>query len=133
MGSSVACAPPDRGMERKQVQPDRTRDVVVQLAALAALAVLDEQHLIENANSVGEFLRKGALSLGPDKVVAVQGRGLLLGLRLRKSAVAVQTELLHHHIIVGTSTDPQVLRLMPPLSFSQAEAEQLLQALSEVL
>ena len=102
-------------------------------AALATLAVLDEQHLIENANSVGEFLRKGALSLGPDKVVAVQGRGLLLGLRLRKSAVAVQTELLHHHIIVGTSTDPQVLRLMPPLSFSQAEAEQLLQALAEVL
>lgn len=102
-------------------------------AALATLAVIDEERLCENAVAIGEFLRHGALALGPDKVIAVQGRGLLLGLRLRLSAVEVQTALLRHHIIVGTSSDPYVLRLMPPLSFSASEAELLLQALAEVL
>ncbi len=102
-------------------------------AALATLAVIDEERLCENAVAIGEFLRHGALALGPDKVVAVQGRGLLLGLRLRRPAVEVQTALLRHHIIVGTSSDPSVLRLMPPLSFSASEAELLLQALAEVL
>ena len=102
-------------------------------AALATLAVLDEERLCENAVTIGEFLRQGALTLGTDKVVAVQGRGLLLGLRLRRAAVEVQTALLRHHIIVGTSSDPSVLRLMPPLSFSASEAELLLQALAKVL
>ncbi len=102
-------------------------------AALATLAVIDEERLCENAVTIGEFLRHGALALGPDKVVAVQGRGLLLGLRLRRPAVEVQTALLRHHIIVGTSSDPSVLRLMPPLSFSASEAELLLQSLAEVL
>ncbi len=102
-------------------------------AALATLAVIDEERLCENAVAIGEFLRHGALALGPDKVVAVQGRGLLLGLRLRRPAVEVQTALLRHHIIVGTSSDPSVLRLMPPLSFSASEAELLLQSLAEVL
>ena len=102
-------------------------------AALATLAVLDEEQLCENAVTIGEFLRHGALALGTDKVVAVQGRGLLLGLRLRLPAVEVQTALLRHHIIVGTSSDPSVLRLMPPLSFSRSEAELLLQALAKVL
>ena len=102
-------------------------------AALATLAVIDDERLCENAVTIGEFLRHGALALGPDKVVAVQGRGLLLGLRLHRPAVEVQTALLRHHIIVGTSSDPSVLRLMPPLSFSASEAELLLQALAEVL
>jgi len=102
-------------------------------AALATLAVIDEEKLIDNAITVGNFLRQGALTLGPSKVVATQGRGLLLGLRLPRPAVEVQTALLGHHIIVGTSSDPSVLRLMPPLSFSRHEAELVLSALAEVL
>ncbi len=102
-------------------------------AALATLRVIDEEKLIENAISVGDFLVQGARALDPDKVVATQGRGLLIGLRLKKSATAVQEALLAHHIVSGTSSDPNVLRLMPPLTFSRAEAELVLSALSEVL
>lgn len=102
-------------------------------AALATLAVIDEERLIENALTMGAHLRAGALALGSDRVTAVQGRGLLLGLRLRRPAVEIQTALLPHRILTGTSSDPQVLRLMPPLTFSRAEADQVLQALSEVL
>ncbi len=102
-------------------------------AALATLAVIDDEKLIENAITVGSHLRDGALALGPKKVIATQGRGLLLGLRLHRPAVEIQTAMLRHQIITGTSSDPQVLRLMPPLSFSIPEAELLLAALAQVL
>lgn len=102
-------------------------------AALATLAVIDDEKLIENAVTVGNYLRDGALALGSKKVIATQGRGLLLGLRLHRPAVEIQTAMLRHQIITGTSSDPQVLRLMPPLSFSIPEAELLLAALAQVL
>ena len=103
---------------------------VVCAAALANLRVIERERLIDNANEIGAYLRDGALGLG---VPAVQGRGLLIGLRLGRPAAQVQQALFAHRIITGTSADPEVLRLMPPLSFSRAEADLLLTALSKVL
>jgi acetylornithine/succinyldiaminopimelate/putrescine aminotransferase len=103
---------------------------VVSAAALANLDVMEQEQLIENAVAIGAHLRDGALRLG---VPAVQGRGLLLGIRLGRPAAEVQRALFAHRIITGTSADPEVLRLMPPLSFSEAEADLVLQALGAVL
>ena len=63
----------------------------------------------------------------------VSGRGLLLGLHLDRQAVEVQRALFGRRVLTGTATDPQVLRLLPPLSFSLREADLLLAALAEVL
>jgi acetylornithine aminotransferase len=63
----------------------------------------------------------------------VSGRGLLLGLHLARPAVEVQRALFERRIITGTASDPSVLRLLPPLSFSEREADLLLTALKEVL
>ncbi len=79
---------------------------------------------------MGEHLRRGALTLG---VPRVTGRGLLLGLRLGRAALPVQRALFARRVLTGTATDPEVLRLMPPLSFSRAEADLLLDALRETL
>lgn len=103
---------------------------VVCAAALATLEVIDREGLIANAIAIGERLTQGALALGVSKV---QGRGLLLGLHLGRPAAEVQKALFARRILTGTSGDPQVLRLMPPLTFSTAEADRLLQALAEVL
>lgn len=102
-------------------------------AALATLAVLDAESLLANVRAVSEQLRRGALALGPERVTAVQGRGLLLGLRLTRPAADVQRALFTHRVLTGTSSDPSVLRLLPPLSFSAVEADILLLALREVL
>jgi acetylornithine/succinyldiaminopimelate/putrescine aminotransferase len=99
-------------------------------AALATIAVIERESLIENAVTVGARLRAGALALG---VPAVQGRGLLLGLRLGRPAAPVQQALFGARILTGTSSDPEVLRLLPPLSFSAEEADLLLSALGKVL
>ncbi len=99
-------------------------------AALATLDVIEEQGLIDNAVRIGGELWRGALALG---VSRVSGRGLLLGLHLDQPASPVQRALFEHRVLTGTATDPNVLRLMPPLSFSATESALLLDALGEVL
>ena len=99
-------------------------------AALATLDVIQEEGLIGNAIAVGAEIRRGALALGIDRV---SGRGLLLGLHLGQPAVPVQRALFERRVLTGTANDPEVLRLMPPLSFSSDEARRLLDALGEVL
>jgi len=102
-------------------------------AARATLQVIDDERLLENVRSVSAQLREGALALGPQAVRAVQGRGLLLGLKLTRPAADVQKALFARRILTGTSADPSVLRLLPPLSFTAEQASQLLSALAEVL
>jgi len=99
-------------------------------AALANIAVIEREGLIANAVEVGEHLARGAAALGVRKV---SGRGLLLGLHLERPAVEVQRALFGRRVLTGTATDPKVLRLLPPLSFSRREADLLLAALAEVL
>jgi acetylornithine/N-succinyldiaminopimelate aminotransferase len=99
-------------------------------AALANIGVIENEHLIQNAIDVGRYLTEGALHA---RVRRVSGKGLLLGLHLESPAAEVQRALFEHRILTGTSTDPRVLRLLPPLSFSRDEADILLRALEDVL
>jgi acetylornithine/succinyldiaminopimelate/putrescine aminotransferase len=103
---------------------------VVCAAALATLEVIDREDLIANVRVQSERLRHGAITLGVPKVT---GRGLLLGLHLDRPAAAVQQALFKRRILTGTASEPNVLRLMPPLSFSTAECNQVLGALEEAL
>jgi len=98
-------------------------------AALATLDVIEDEDLLTNVQRVGAHLRAGAARLG----LGVQGRGLMLGLRLGRPALEVQHGLFSHRILTGTSSDAEVLRLLPPLSFSVGEADRLLEALAGVL
>ena len=103
---------------------------VVAAAALANIGVIEREGLIENAVLVGRYLAEGAARLG---IRRVSGRGLLLGLHLDRPAAEVQRALFDRRILTGTAADPRVLRLLPPLSFSIAEADLLLTGLREVL
>ena len=102
-------------------------------AALATLEVIEREGLLDNVRKVSAHLRERALGLGPSRVRGVQGRGFLLGLVLARPAAEVQRALFAHRVLTGTSSDPAVLRLLPPLSLSMDEADVLLGALAEVL
>lgn len=99
-------------------------------AALATLEVLSSEDLGGNAIRVGAHLAVGAQALGARKV---WGHGLLLGLDFNRPARDIQRALFGRRILAGTATDPNILRLMPPLTLSVAEADHLLQGLREVL
>ncbi|MGH7560611.1 MAG: aspartate aminotransferase family protein [Gemmatimonadales bacterium] len=99
-------------------------------AALATLDVLDEEDVLANVRHVSVRLMEGARRLG---ILAVQGRGLLLGFRLARPAAQVQQALFGRRVLTGTSSDPAVLRLLPPLTFSREEADILLASLGKAL
>ena len=102
-------------------------------AAIATIAVIEEERLMENATRVGAHIREWACRRLAPAGGAVQGLGLLLGLRLARPAAEVQRSLFARRVLTGTSSDPAVLRLLPPLTFSAEEADRLLGALETVL
>lgn len=101
-------------------------------AALGAtLDVLAEEGLAENAARIGDYLM-GELALF-EAVEEVRGCGLLLGLRpAGGTAKDLQKTLLDRRILTGTSEDPGILRLMPPLTLSRTEADLFLEALKSL-
>ncbi len=86
---------------------------------------------LENVRATSAALRAAALT-GP--VVEVRGAGLLLGLVLADGvqAGAVRDHLLSRGVLVGTSNDPRVLRLMPPLVLRPEAAQQLAAGLADL-
>ena len=97
----------------------------------ATLEVIKTENLAENAKRMGSYLREGLSRC--EKVEEVLGRGLLLGTKLRQGTTAkeLQTMLLGKRILTGGSMDPQVLRLMPPLTLTTDQADFFLKVVED--
>lgn len=98
-------------------------------AALSVLDVIEQEHLMENAARVGDFLLKGIKDLNLPHVVDVRGEGLMIGIELDMPYKELRNHLLfEEHCFTGCS-GTNVLRLLPPLSLTQDEAADFLQRL----
>jgi acetylornithine/succinyldiaminopimelate/putrescine aminotransferase len=102
------------------------------VACAAACAVCDaiDEDLLARVGGRGEELRAGLGELGA--VRESRGRGLLVGAELDRPAGAVAAECLEHGLLV-TSAGDRVLRLTPPLTIEQADVDEALDVLREVL
>jgi acetylornithine/succinyldiaminopimelate/putrescine aminotransferase len=102
------------------------------LACAAIKAVIDiivEENLLERVRACSAAIAERCIT-GP--VTGIQGRGLLLGLRCTSKAGTVRDALLSKQILTGTSADPQILRLLPPLVLELSHVDLLANALTEV-
>jgi len=95
----------------------------------AVLDAIESQGLLERVRHLGGLIRASCI-VGP--VRAHQGAGLLVGLRTTRPAREVQAELLECGILAGTSSDPHVLRLLPPFILEDEHVELLRDALREL-
>ncbi|MEU2717455.1 acetylornithine transaminase [Streptomyces sp. NPDC007205] len=106
------------------------------VACAAGLAVLDtvaNDGLLENVKRQSEKLREGIEGLGHPLIDYVRGAGLLLGIVLTgPRAQQVQQTAQEAGFLVNAPA-PDVVRLMPPLNLSDAEAGAFLQALPGIL
>ena len=93
------------------------------------LSVIQRDDLLANVRTLSAEIRNRC-TVGP--VTGVQGRGFLLGLRCRRPAKNIQAELLERDILVGTSSDPAVIRLLPPLTLAQDHVDTLIAALTDL-
>ncbi len=95
-------------------------------AGNAVLDIIEREGLVENAKKMGALAAE-MLVAGPVKTV--RGIGLLLGLETEAPAKDVCRYLFGKGILSGTSADPKVARLMPPLTLQRADLEKLRLAL----
>ena len=115
-------------------------------AGLAVLDVLEEEHLQENARSVGSLLMSGLKALMPKHPVVgdVRGAGLFLGLEFvldretiepaARQAAYVVNRLRDRGILTGVDgPHHNVIKIRPPLVFTHQDAELFVKILDEVL
>ena len=100
-------------------------------AALAVLDVIEQEHLIENAATMGRMLMDACREIS--RIKEVRGRGLMIGLEFDEPVKEIRQRLLYQeHVFTGVS-GTQVLRLLPPLCLSQAQAESFIVKLKKTL
>jgi acetylornithine aminotransferase/acetylornithine/N-succinyldiaminopimelate aminotransferase len=97
-------------------------------AVLATLEAIENDRMRENIVEVESYLRARLTEI--EEVTALRGKGGLLGIEFADSCTAVHQKLLENKIITGTSSDPKVLRLLPPLCVSKAEIDLFIDVLA---
>ena len=104
-------------------------------AALAVLDVFEEEKLVENANSVGSYLIEQLKELQKTEkhIVDVRGRGLMIGIDLDCPHADVRKPLIYQEHCFTGCAGTNILRLLPPLCLTKAEADEFIEKLKKVL
>lgn len=96
-------------------------------AALAVLDVMEEECLVDNAAEVGAYLMQELKKI--PQIKEVRGRGLMIGLEFEEPIKELRARLIYdEHVFTGAS-GTNVIRLLPPLCLTQADADEFLACL----
>jgi 4-aminobutyrate aminotransferase-like enzyme len=118
---------------------------VASAVGIAVLDVLEDEGLVENANTIGKYLMKklSALKEKHPEIGDVRGSGLFIGLEFvvpgtkepdAAACMATVNKVKENGILTGyDGPDQNILRIKPPMCFSKANAKQLLAALDTAL
>lgn len=100
-------------------------------AALAVMDVMEKEGLVENAHVVGSYLLQELSKLKGIK--EVRGRGLMIGMEFEEPIKELRLNLLkEQHVFTGVS-GTNVIRLLPPLCLSKAEADLFLERFTNIV
>jgi len=105
-------------------------------AAVATIAVLEDEDCYARAVHLGERAQAHLRALPTDVIVEVRGIGAMIGVELRDKATAeaVQQRCLHDGVLVLTcGPEGNVLRLIPPLTMTDDELDHGLTVLSQAI
>ena len=105
------------------------------LACAGACAVLDiiaEEHLVENAAKVGDYLLSELKKI--DRIKEVRGRGLMIGIEFEEPIKEIRNQrlLMEQHVFTGVA-GANTIRLLPPLCLSMAEAQDFIERFKKCL
>jgi acetylornithine/N-succinyldiaminopimelate aminotransferase len=99
-------------------------------AVTATIEAIQNDHLLTNVKEVEAYLRERLREV--EQVVAVHGLGFLLGIEFPEKVAPIHKALLDRGIITGTSSNPNVLRLLPPLCLSADDVDLFVTRLREI-
>ena len=101
-------------------------------AGVAALTALLEEGMLENCQTVGNYFlaRLGELQRKFSFIREVRGKGLILGMELKRDGGPIVKEMMERGFLINC-TMGNVLRFLPPLIVTQGEVDLLIEALEE--
>lgn len=101
-------------------------------ASLSVLKVMVDEDLMANALEVSAYFLEKAKEL--PGLMQVKGRGLMLGLEFDFKVGDLRKKLIHqHHIFTGSANNPNLIRILPPLTVKKAHIDQFFNALKAEL
>ncbi|HCA89663.1 MAG: aspartate aminotransferase family protein [Legionellaceae bacterium] len=102
--------------------------------ALTVLDVIEQDHLTQQAKQVGRYLKQGLMTAFMDKpeVLAIRGRGLMLGIELDRPAADMRALGLREGLLFNVTAEC-VIRLLPPLILTEKEADEIIARLTRTL
>lgn len=95
----------------------------------AVIDTIEAEGFLARVRSLSGLIRQ-TCQVGP--VQSIQGDGFLLGLRTSRPAREIVDELLEKGILAGTSGDPRIVRLLPPLILEESHVATLARSLAEI-
>lgn len=104
-------------------------------AALAVLDVFENEHLVANANEVGQYFISQLQQLQQTEkhITEVRGRGLMIGVVLDVPHAEVRRKLIfEEHVFTGCAGS-NILRILPPLCLDKADVDDFIGRLKRVL
>ena len=99
-------------------------------AVTATLEAIQNDGMLGNVKAVEARLRERLREI--EQVVAVRGLGFLLGIEFKDKAAPIHKALLDRKIITGTSSDANVLRLLPPLCLGMDHVDLFVEQLGAI-
>ncbi|NRD21718.1 aspartate aminotransferase family protein [Winogradskyella litoriviva] len=101
-------------------------------ATLSVLEVLEEEKLMDNANTISDYFQEKAKSL--PRLKSIKGRGLMLGLEFDFPISELRKKLIFdHHIFTGSAKNPNLIRILPPLTIQKKHIDVFFEALEKEL
>ena len=101
-------------------------------AVSTVLDVIEKEQLMDNAKTVSAHFLKRAQEL--PQVKNVKGRGLMLGLEFDFPIATLRKNILfNHHIFTGSAKNPNVIRILPPLTIKESHIDLFFDALKAEL
>jgi acetylornithine aminotransferase len=98
-------------------------------AALAVLEIIEEEKLMQNARSTGEFLISRLKKIRSLK--NIRGKGLMIGFDVDGELRDLRKNLLFNQQVFTGESKPNIIRLLPSLTLRKKEAQEFLESLEE--
>lgn len=101
-------------------------------AAKTVLSIVNTPEFLEEVQKKSEYLKKGILAIGSDKIKAVRGMGLMLGIVVDNEERAELMQKLTEKGMLALTAGTEAIRLLPPLVISDKELDEALSVMKEV-
>jgi acetylornithine aminotransferase len=103
-------------------------------AALSTLAIIEEEGLMQNAVAIGDWIRTQLRErlAGLPGIREIRGKGLMIGIELEKPCKEIVERALAAGLLINVTAD-NVIRLLPPLIYTRADAQHLVDHLTPLI